>query len=107
MRLTFYHRYVVQPPLDQDSLPWEQYGSVFDDVAPVMPGSKSPYIFTQVWFQRRFMNTGDVLPDQQYRWEFVVDQNAVVVEDNKTNNNMTVHKTDKGYDHLVMGKNHW
>jgi hypothetical protein len=106
IRLTFYYRLVVYPPYDQEAVDWTKYGSVFDDIPSIIRAGKSEYIFTQIWFQAQ-INTGDVLPAFQYKWEFTVDENDAVIEDNKANNKLTVQKTDKGYDHFVMGKNHW
>ncbi len=47
------------------------------------------------------------MPNEQYKCEFVVDENGAVAEDNKTNNKLTVQKTHPGFDKLVMGKNPW
>jgi hypothetical protein len=106
IRVTLSYRPVVQPPLNQEAVAWTPYDPVFDDIPSIIQARKSGYIYTQIWYPAQ-VTAGGVKPDEQYKWEFVVDENDAVTEDNKANNKLTVQKTHPGFDKLVMGKNPW
>lgn len=106
IRVTLYYRPVVQPPLDQEAVAWTPYDPVFDDIPSITQARKSGYIYTQIWYPAQ-VTTGGVKPDEQYKWEFVVDEKDAVIEDNKANNKLKVQKTHPGFDRLVMGQNSW